>query len=231
MGWQTNSFILVLRNIGRSLGLNRWIASFLQGEGYEARYDNRFSGALRQGDCVWDVGANVGYYTRIFSDQVGESGRVFAFEPSPINFERLIKACASLGNVTFLQFGLGSEDSELRFQQGADDLGATSRIVEDESAGVVVDIRSATNLINGDIVIAPNAIKIDVEGFEYEVLEGLGEHLKNPDLRMIGMEVHFGILKERGMAHAPQLIEHILSRNGFLVSWTDSSHIIAIRGA
>lgn len=229
MSWRTNGFVLILRNIGRSLGLNRWIASYLLGAGYETRYDNSFSGALRQGDCVWDVGANVGYYTRLFSKRVGEQGRVFAFEPSPVNFGRLASVCASLGNVTLLHSGQGREDSKLRFQQGADELGATSRIVEADSAGVIVDIRSGASVIHGGEVLVPNAIKIDVEGFEYEVLKGLGEHLKNPGLRVIGVEVHFGILKQRGVPRVPQEIEDMLCRNGFSVSWPDSSHILAVR--
>lgn len=130
-----------------------------------------------------------------------------------------------------LQSGLGEENSKLRLQQGADDLGATSRIVDADSEGLAVDIRSGASLIRTDDVPLPNAIKIDVEGFEYEVLEGLGEHLKDPGLRMIGIEVHFGILKERGLSYAPQEIEGMLSRNGFSVSWPDSSHILAVRNA
>lgn len=229
MSWQTNSIVMMLRNIGRTLGLNKWIASCLLGGGYETRYDNSFSGALRQGDCVWDVGANVGYYTCLFSNRVGERGKVFAFEPSPVNFDRLTTACALLENTTLMQCGLGREDSKLCFQQGADALGATSRIVESGSKGVLVDIRSGMSLIEGAVQL-PNAIKIDVEGFENEVLEGLGDMLKNPKVRLIGIEVHFGILKERGVAHVPQQIENTLHDNGFAVSWPDSSHILAVRG-
>lgn len=231
MSWRTNSLVLILRNVGRNLGLNRLIASYLLGAGYEARYDNSFSGALRQGDCVWDVGANVGYYTRIFSERTGQAGRVFAFEPSPVNFGRLTTACASLGNVTLLHSGLGAKDGKLHFQQGADDLGATSRIVEEDSGSVIVDVRSGASVIDAGDALVPNAIKIDVEGFEYEVLEGLGDYIKKPDLRLIGIEVHFSILKERGVPHVPEQIEAMLNRNGFAVSWPDASHIIAVRSA
>lgn len=229
MSWRTNGFVLFLRNIGRTLGLNKLIASHLLGAGYETRYDNSFSGTLRPGDCVWDVGANVGYYTRLFSERTGQTGRVFAFEPSSANFVRLSATCASLSNVTLLHSGLGTKDGKLHFQQGADDLGATSRIVDDGSDGVIVDVRSGASVIDGGDALVPNAIKIDTEGFEYEVLEGLGNYIGNPDLRLIGIEVHFGILKERGIPQVPEQIEKLLSCNGFAVSWPDSSHIIAVR--
>lgn len=230
MSWRTNSLILVLRNIGRTLGLNKQIASYLLGQGYETKFDNSFSGALRQGDCVWDVGANVGYYTRIFSEHVGEKGQVFAFEPSPVNFNRLTVACASLSNVTLMQSGLGREDGKLRFQQSSDNLGATSRIVESDLEDVVmIDVYSGVSLIDRGEASVPNAIKIDVEGFEYEVLEGLGKHIKSPDIRLLGIEVHFRILKQRGIPQVPQQIEALLNQHGFSVNWPDPSHIIALR--
>ena len=228
MSFRTNRFVLMLRDMCRALGINKLIAGYLLGDGYEMRYDRQFADALHQGDCVWDVGANVGYYTRLFSERIGLQGRVLAFEPSPLNFVRLTEACAALGNVTLHHCGLGKEDGQLYFQQGADDLGATSRIVEAGAGATVVDILSATNVINGGGQI-PNAIKIDVEGFEYEVLEGLGEYIKNPALHLMGIEVHFGILKERGIPQVPQQIETLLQRHGFSVSWPDSSHLIALR--
>lgn len=74
MSWYTSDTILAARRIGRSLGLNRRIAAWLNGSGYETRYERAFLAALAHGDCVWDVGANVGHYSRLFADRVGSSG-------------------------------------------------------------------------------------------------------------------------------------------------------------
>lgn len=46
---------------------------------------------IKEGDIVIDVGANIGYFTLLFSKLVGENGKVFAFEPESKNFELLKK--------------------------------------------------------------------------------------------------------------------------------------------
>lgn len=230
MSWRTNDLVVAARNFGRSLGVNNLIAGLVNGSGYETRYDNSFSSQLRSGDCVWDVGANVGYYSRLFSERAGNNGVVFAFEPSPVNHARLTKDCIDFSNIRIYQLGLGNENGTLSFQQSNDDLGANSRVIEGALEGsVLVNIRSGMELIKNDGILPPNIIKIDVEGFEHEVVLGLEEYLSSPALRAIGIEVHFGILKERGMGQAPKKIERLLQKHGFSVSWPDSSHILAAR--
>jgi len=229
MSWRTNPLVLTARSLGRALGVNKRLARFLHGSGYEMRYDEAFAAELRQGDCVWDVGANVGHYTRLFADRVGNSGTVFAFEPSPVNILRLREACVGLRNAKLLQLGLGRENSQMSFQQGPDDLGATSRVVEAGHGSSTVEIRTAESLVRDGYASLPNAVKIDVEGFEEDVLEGFGKYLSTSSLRVLGIEVHFGILKERGVGDAPRRIESLLQRQGFTISWPDASHIIAVR--
>lgn len=193
-------------------------------------YDSVMSAELREGDCVWDVGANVGHYTRFYSAAVGTEGSVYAFEPSPINFERLSAACADLANVTAHCLGLGRSDGSISFLQGEDELGATSRIVAPGTgAALDIEVLTGSTLIERRGVETPNVVKIDVEGYELDVLQGLGEHISSDSLRAIGIEVHFGLLAERGMSHAPQQIERLLKQSGYSVQWPDSSHIVAKR--
>lgn len=231
MSLQTLGMVVFLRNISRKLGFNRWIAKRFMDKGYEERYDQAFSNSLRPGDVVWDVGANVGYYTRIFLDRVGPQGKVIAFEPSPTNFNKLANTCSEVENVVLRQVALGKEDGTLPFSQGEDDLGATSRVGEYTGGDCLVDVRAGAGLIQSGDVEPPNAIKIDTEGFELEVLEGLGPRLTSSILQTIGVEVHFGILNERGMKSAPAQIEGILRNSGFSISWPDSSHLLATRKA
>jgi FkbM family methyltransferase len=228
MSWRTNRFVVALRDVGRSLGLNKALASIYQEDRYEGAYDAELSRQIRAGDIVWDVGANQGLYTRMFSKRVGAAGAVYAFEPSPMNFRALSRGCANLENVFLLEVALGNLDGRIGFQQGVDGLGATSRI-EPEGTLNQVEMRSGDALVDQRIATLPNAIKIDVEGFEWEVLSGIGRLLKNPEVRVIGVEIHFGLLTARGMGVVPQKVETMLGALGFSLTWPDHSHIIALR--
>jgi FkbM family methyltransferase len=86
---------------------------------------------VRKGDNVWDVGANVGYYALSFSDQFGSSGRVFAFEPSPLNLTYLRRRAIAAENVVVLPFGLSEVRGQLSFREEPD--GTTSHIVSNRS--------------------------------------------------------------------------------------------------
>ena len=54
-----------------------------------------------------------------------------------------------------------------------------------------------------------------VEGYEFEVIKGLEEYLSDPNLRLIGIELHFELLKLRGIEYAPLSIEKTLVESGF----------------
>ena len=233
MSWRTNRAVILLRNLGRFLGLNRLLGSLLGRRGYETRFQEAMLAAIRPGDVVWDVGANVGLYSKTFSDIAGPSGKVFAYEPSPANLQRLNEAVGSLVNVTVVPVALGEREDVVMFEQGADPLGATSRIVDKADGGskgqVEVRLSSGDGLVSSGMVISPNVIKIDTEGFELDVLRGLRATLQEKSLRVLCIEVHFRLLQERGLPNAPSDIEKLLGSSGFSLSWPDASHLVATR--
>ena len=65
MGLMTTPIFMFLRGAGRVVGLNKLIARFILGKGYETKYENKFINGLFSNDCIWDIGANIGYYTKI----------------------------------------------------------------------------------------------------------------------------------------------------------------------
>jgi hypothetical protein len=75
----------------------------------------------------------------------------------------------------------------------------------------------------------PDVVKIDVEGYEYEVLKGMPQILSAAKLKCVILEVHFSILRKRGLYDAPKSIVQMLTRAGLTVRWIDPSHLLASR--
>ena len=226
-----NKVIIKARSIARRIGLKRLYHRLVPQRSYEEKFHHEISAELRQGDSIWDVGANVGLYTKIFAEAVGSTGRVFAFEPLPETYEKLCRQTKDFPWVRNEQIALSDFDGSSRMLVGITDrVGHLENFAGEASAGISVEVP----VLCGDSYWAksgmtPDLLKIDVEGFEEEVLAGMKSLLAAPELRAVFLEVHFGMLESRGRAEAPMRIEKLLRRNGLIPSWVDGSHIVAKR--
>ena len=218
-----------LRKLTRKLGLNSFLFKIIyNGNTYEQLFDKFFRSKLKSGFCVYDIGANMGLYSIEFSKIVGSDGKVFSFEPSSINFKKLSDNVNNISNIKSINYAVGREISKLFISQGLDDIGATSKLNESNNGvGNWVDVTTIDDLIKS--LPIPNAIKIDVEGFEINVLEGARKTLLNPELKVVGVEIHSTILDEQGVKNPVNKIEKIFNDSGFILKWTDFSHVVAYR--
>ena len=207
----------------------RWMAS----HDYEERFGQRLLASVNDSTVVWDVGANVGLYTRQFLD--AGARHVVAFEPAPQALEVLNKDFGTSSpyahRVTIVPAALSDRSGVVRFS--ADGSSPTNRIVDQgvAAANDLVEIRSvrAEEALRMYSLPPPGIVKIDVEGFEVEVLRGFGSVMGTPELRGVFVEVHFTRLHERGLDAGPAEISRLFKAQGFKLQWLDLSHLCAIR--
>ena len=64
---------------------------FIINGSYESRTTEMFRKVVKKGDVVVDIGANMGYFTLLASRLVGREGKIYAFEPEPVNYGLLVK--------------------------------------------------------------------------------------------------------------------------------------------
>jgi FkbM family methyltransferase len=226
--------LVELRHVTRRLGLNRLLGGIFARSGYEDRFGPALLSKVKGGDIVWDVGANVGLYSVQFGELVGPQGLVVAFEPVPACFRELQRKCRGMRIARPENVALGSADGELTMVLEKHELAATHRVVESsqqpvDGAHATVVVRSASSFVAEHPELFPNLIKVDVEGFEGAVFNGLKDLLSDRRLWCIGIEVHFGLLEARGERDTPKKLEEGLRAHGFQVHWTDASHLIAVR--
>ncbi len=214
-----------MRSFLRRLGLTKKLAAVFYGRSYEQRYNSRLLSLVQSNDIVWDVGANYGLYTMKFARIVSPTGLVVAFEPNPIVCEQLRHAVAHLEQVRLKCCALGDRRGQTYFSIRGNH-GQYSYIDEREG-DISVNIETGDYLVQSGELPYPSVVKIDVEGYELEVLKGMRQMLNHPLLRVVAVEVHFRLLQERGLS-VKEVVD-FLSKSGFACSWVDPSHIIAIR--
>lgn len=137
--------------------------------------------ALQPNDTFVDVGANSGMITLMAARCVGPGGRVFAFEPNPVAMARLRTSVTANGLSWVTPFEVGLSESAaqltLRIPPGTNDTWATFGNGSFPKGDGEIAKRTAS-VVRGDdvlleVVSAPLAVKVDVEGFEEKVINGL----------------------------------------------------------
>lgn len=134
---------------------------------------------IRPGDTVMDVGANVGHYTLAFSDLVGPAGRVIAIEPVPATFALLAANAVWFPYQNVSLLNLAASDSPghlaLTIPSWPGGLPNPYRARVDAAAGALPVLGLPLSTIPCPTRLT--LIKIDVEGFELHVLDGLMPHI------------------------------------------------------
>ena len=139
---------------------------------------------LRDGDLFVDAGANVGSYTVLASGVC--RARTLAIEADTDTARDLARNVAINGLqelVTIEVLALGPCDGEVMFTTG---LGAMNQVVTERREGVRIVPQKTLDHVVGDR--QPALLKLDVEKYEDQVLQGSIEVLKKPSLKVVALE-------------------------------------------
>jgi FkbM family methyltransferase len=193
-------------------------ASMFLGE-YEPTQTGWFRECLGPGHVVIDVGASFGHYTTLASTLVGETGRVFAFEPSPVAGERLRSAIQAAGvrNVLVTQAAVGrAEQNVTLYLPTNTDLHSPSLLASDpdftpHSVPSLVLDRFAPLLEMPRVRL----VKIDVEGYEPNVLDSMDGLIRAGRIENIICEFNSWWLRKNSTT--PSQLEQRLIDSGYRV--------------
>ena len=172
---------------------------------------------VHEGDIVVDIGAHVGYYTLLMAQLVGKNGKVYSFEPDPVNFQLLKKSVEINGfeNVVLIQKAVSNITDKVKLFLGDND-SAINRIYDaklgDAKESIDVEsIRIDEYFKENDELV--NFIKIDSEGSEVKIINGMKQFLsRNQELVMMTEFFPF-LIKKSG--DEPNQYLKSLEKSGF----------------
>lgn len=154
---------------------------------FELNLFNFFLNFIKEGDIVIDIGAHIGSYTKLNSKLVGDSGRVYSFEPTPRTFKTLLENTKNDKNIITNNFALLNEEKEIDFE----DYGlkysyyngfkrrTNKYVINLKSKKIKIKANTLDSYFKKNKIERCDFIKIDVEGAESLVLKGMNQILDN----------------------------------------------------
>ena len=137
---------------------------------YELYKRKAFEHAIKPGMVVFDIGANVGFYSLLAAHLSGKEGKVYAFEPLHRNVEFIQRHTAlnQFANIEIFEAAVAEVSGEALFDPGASiAMGHLSETGTIRVRQVSLDVLLAAGELQ-----PPDVMKIDVEGAEYAVVSG-----------------------------------------------------------
>lgn len=149
----------------------------------------------RKGDTIIDVGANIGFYTQLFSQWAGPLGKVYCFEPDTDNYKRLLQTTQKLKNVSPKNAAASHTTGQLEFYTSPDKNVDHRAYAPDTFAS-----KYTVDCVSIDAYLGPttkvNILKVDVQGFEMQVYQGLEKILEaNPEIKIFSEFWPYGLQK------------------------------------
>jgi len=127
---------------------------------------------IKNGNVVYDIGSNVGFYTKLLSDLVSSTGQVHAFEPDRLNFSILEKRFGSYQNIFLYNMAVGEYEGKIKLYE-SEDMNVDHQTFDSGEGRVFteVDVVSIDTFMSESTEV--DFIKIDIQGYDYYAIKGM----------------------------------------------------------
>ena len=215
----------ILKEIqGSKMFLNKYdigLSKELLLAGYrEPCHTKLFKKVLKDGDVVIDIGANIGYYTLMEARAVGKKGRVYAIEPVQENIKLLRDNVAlnNFFNVEIFEIAIGNENklSNILLSKKKNWCAIEDSYNKENFKNITekapVTMITLDSFVQGKRL--PSLIRMDVEGYETQIIKGMQGILNGHYPLKVFMELHSSVLADKGIS-----ILRIFENNGFRIKY------------
>lgn len=182
------------------------------------------------GDIVFDIGANIGWYSLLLGRMIPPGVNIYSFEPDPVNFEMLEHNIRlnHATQITAIQKALATEDGTQQLHRyDSNNLGRHSLLNLQDGESVAVQTTSLDNFWESQELGSriPRFIKIDIEGYELMALRGAENILQRcPELLC---EYSPNFMRKGGLNPADLI--SLLTGHGFIPHLIDNGALRAVQ--
>lgn len=180
----------------RGLGVYNYENMLISGEISFINKELKIDAIKKNKYIVFDVGANKGEYSKLISDGI-TNAKIFSFEPHPKTFKVLSSNCHDIDNIKLFNCALSSKISVLKLYDYKSNDGSAHASLSSEIFTTVhnselvsheVDVSTIDSICKENKIENINFLKIDVEGYELDVLKGAKSMLDNNKIKYIQFE-------------------------------------------
>ncbi|MGQ9721539.1 MAG: FkbM family methyltransferase, partial [Candidatus Jordarchaeum sp.] len=171
---------------------------------------------IKDDDVIIDIGANLGYYA-LLEAKFARNGKVFAIEPVPSNVDLLIKNTKlnKYSNIKIFQYAIGDKNGKEKMYISNKSNWASLTKISDTNIINVLDVPVITldTFVKRFVDKYPTLVRMDVEGYEYNIIKGAKKLLEsNKPLRLF-IEFHPHLISKDKIMY----ILHIMEKNNFKI--------------
>lgn len=188
-------------------------------------YEQQAGFKAKDGEVIFDIGSNIGLFVIRQASKVGPNGKIWAFEPNPFVFNRLIKNLGenNILNAVAIQKAVTSKVGKMKFSFNINITpeGRSLHSEElDKNKNMILEVECITldNFVIENSIRKINLLKIDVEGEECEVLKGASEKALSITEKIV-LEYHGEEIKEN-------LIQLLKNKNFSLILDDDKNRVL-----
>jgi FkbM family methyltransferase len=158
------------------------------------------SSLISDGDVIVDVGSHEGLYTSFFLEKIKNTGKVYSIELSNSTFEVLRKNVSRFNNIILMNCAISNVDGQIKYYESKKNhlnniMGHDVLYNKQEMKGVITSMRLDTLLKNEKKI---KLVKIDVEGAEHLVLEGMEKIVDRIEYILVECHLneYWGVIKD-----------------------------------
>ncbi len=170
-------------------GMNFGVASGYADYSGELFIIKHVKNSLKNGAVVFDVGANVGDWSKfVINEYQGMNYQLYMFEPSTSAYDKMVQNIKPTNSIKQFKIGFGDKQEKIKIYYDNEAQGSAGAFIKDAKYSEEIELYTIDSFCNENGIKKIDFLKMDVQGYEYNILHGAKEMLESGNIKYIQFE-------------------------------------------